>query len=101
MPCFTTGSAEGDARLDAEESSREATRATRAACDMLRRARRMKVWKEFVGGLSRKTLDWITEHDNTDKERRAQEAEEREQRRLEKKALSKLSKREREILGLK
>lgn len=100
MPCYLTGSAIGDMELSAEESGREATLATRAACDMMRQARRLKLWNRFTAGLSRKTLDWIAEHDQRDKVRRSNEAEERERRREGKKALSKLTKKERNLLGL-
>lgn len=100
MPCYTTGSALGDAQLDAEEGSRAATRATRAACDMMRQAKRLRVWEEFAAGLSRRTLNWIKEHETVDKERRTAEAQERKEERTRKAALKKLSKKERQVLGL-
>ena len=62
MPCFYTGSAEGDAQLAAQEAREELTEVTRVACELAKLA----TPKKFVK-LSEKTQDWVLEHRKTDK----------------------------------
>ena len=95
MPCYATGSALGDAQLSAEENWRDATAATRAACEM---ARMLRSGKPNFDGLSKATRSWVREHDKVDRECRKREKAEAAERREAKAALSKLTKRERELL---
>lgn len=95
MPCVS-----GDPIDDIADAQRSADRATRAACNIVAVARRLKLWGRIVAEISNATRDWLAEHDKADAERRAEEAAEREERKLRRKALSKLSRKERELLGV-
>jgi len=93
MPCRDDYTDDTPQRLD---------RATRAACSIIRllRLHGAMDWDDCLRLLPKSTVEWVKEHDEADRERRAEAKEEREQRKLEKKALSKLNKKEREALGL-
>lgn len=96
MPCYMTGSAEGDARLSAEEAEGRASKATRAACEMARLLKGTALFQR----LSPKTLEWVKEHAKIDRERRKEEKRERAEKELEKRARAKLTKAERRALGI-
>lgn len=97
MPCFATGSAEGDALLSAAESDREATAATRAACEMLRE---LRSFRPSINNLSKSTMDWIKRHEEIDRKRKKKEREEMIDKVQRNKALKKLTKKERDLLGV-
>lgn len=68
MPCYLTGSREGDLELELRVLQTEATAATRAACDMAKAIGRGSVWPKLL--LS--TQNWIRKHEEIDRERRSQ-----------------------------
>lgn len=98
MPCYATGSAEGDARLTAEEQYSAATEATRAACEMAKLLR-SKGPKSF-SKLSLQTRAWVEKHDKIDEERIERDLEETKRKSKIAKALNKLSTEDKEALGL-
>ena len=61
MPCYATGTAEGDANLRAHDAQDAATKATRAACEM---AKVLTARQRFK--LSDATREWIAEHAKSD-----------------------------------
>jgi hypothetical protein len=93
MPC----------QSDGYDYSAEADAATRAACELVKTARGMgsQVWGKMAQKLSKRTLAWIEDHDEADKQREREEKEEAAQRSLKSKALKKLSRKEREALGVR
>jgi hypothetical protein len=76
------------------------TGAMRAACEMAELIR--MGWKGTNGFkmLSTTTRAWVERHDEVDRERLEREKKKREKQNLKEKALNKLSKKEREALGL-
>lgn len=86
---------------DADDYSRDANEATRAACDIARviRKEHPEAWKKMQGSLKKKTLAWIEEHDAEDRERAQEERVEKNRRSLASKAKAKLTKAERDALG--
>lgn len=84
MPCYTTGSAEGDAHLAAQEAHEAATKASRAACDALNLIEQ----RGALSFVSADTLTWWREHQKTDRER------------LRREAMAKLTPAERRALGV-
>ena len=96
MPCYATGSAEGDAQLSAREARQEATENARAACDAL------AVLEQFVefNQLKPATQRWWRRHKKIDRERRADEAARKNRKEVRQRGLSKLTAEEREELGL-
>jgi hypothetical protein len=99
MPCYATGSAEGDAALDAREARQELTRVTRIACE-LAEAIRGSGQAFWFDRLSKETQMWIREHDKIDKQRRREQNEVEERDRNRRRALKKLTTAERKALGL-
>lgn len=87
MPCYVTGSAQGDAELARDEAYDDANKATRAACEM---AKILKPMAQF-NRLSKSTQDWIKEHEKIDRQRKKEEAEYRAEHKKRKNALRKLS----------
>jgi hypothetical protein len=96
MPCTITGSFEGDARLAAAEANEEATRATQIACEAMRLLKR----HSLLVAMSDASLEWFSHHEKIDLRRI--ENDRREQERYERRtaALAKLTREEREELGL-
>lgn len=64
MPCYVTGSAEGDAQLDAQEARRELQRVTRVACELAKFARQLS---DFWPSCSIETARWVREHVEIDR----------------------------------
>lgn len=64
MPCYVTGSGEGDEAMYAEESRKKALAATKAACELIR------THNINYHLLSKPTLQWVREHEKLDKKRR-------------------------------
>ncbi len=95
MPCLGPDTAEEDAR--------ELQDASRAACNLARALRKRfpKVWDELQDHLHPATIEWVAEHDKADRKREVEEKRERERRDLAQQARAKLSKREREALGIR
>lgn len=73
MPCYATGSAEGDARLSASEARSEATKAVRMLCAACRIIDRHKLRAEMPNEL----INWWRNHQKIDEERRKRERKER------------------------
>lgn len=73
MPCFVTGSAEGDAQLAASEAREAATLATRLLCGVMERISPMQRGDLYrlVAGLQ----PWWEKHQQIDRDRKAREAE--------------------------
>jgi hypothetical protein len=93
MPCFVTGSAEGDERLYREEVEAKATRLCRLLCELCRHC-------EGRMDMPPRVRAWWVEHKKVDAKREAEERRDRETRRLARKAKAKLTVEEREALGL-
>lgn len=96
MPCYATGSAEGDARLAAKEANGKLTETTRLLCE----ACRLLEQNNIIDAASRKLIRWWIAHKKTDKERIERELQEKRREQVRKEALSKLSDEERRVLGL-
>lgn len=96
MPCFVTGSAEGDARLAQQEAQKEATKVTRLLCQLCR-----QVEGEFgINHLPHDVKKWWVRHKEIDEKRIKERAEAVKRVELRKKALKKLSPEERRALGI-
>lgn len=94
MPCYVTGSAAGDAALSAKEAREDLSRVTRVACELAKFA------SQYKRAFSRETMEWMDKHARLDRQRIA-EATARAERSLHKeRGLKKLTKAEREALGL-
>lgn len=65
MPCYATGSAEGDANLKASEAWEAATVVTRVACELAKAVSKTKLSK-----MSESTRDWVKDHNLIDKKRK-------------------------------
>lgn len=92
MPCYATGSAEGDANLDASEARRQLTTVTSLlcqACELIPQYR-----------MPRALYDWWAEHQKIDLRRRREERNGRMAAKLKREALAKLSVKERKAIGL-
>jgi type II secretory pathway predicted ATPase ExeA len=88
-----TGSAEGDAQLEAESARTEATKLTRLLCEACKRL------DNYDADMSRELSAWWTAHKEIDERRRKKEQEEREKKIMLKNALKKLTKAERDLLS--
>ncbi len=71
MPCYVTGSYEGDRELAARETWEELQRVTRVACE-LAQAIRDADKRHFIifPTLNLPTQKWVREHEAIDKKRR-------------------------------
>ena len=71
MPCYVTGSYEGDRELDARETREELLRVTRVACELAQAIRDADI-SHFVifPTLNLSTQKWVREHELVDKKRR-------------------------------
>lgn len=65
MPCYYTGSAEGDAEYDATLARKAATAATRAACEMAKLLTKRQ-WAQLTPA----TQEWIYIHEKMDATRK-------------------------------
>jgi hypothetical protein len=70
VPCYVTGSAEGDARLGELEARKELTRVTRVACELWELVQSIPMLQHNLQVLSGPTLRWIREHQKIDRRRR-------------------------------
>lgn len=95
MPCYATGSREGDAELSAREAQQEALEATRAACEMM-----AKLKENDLSGLSKQTRAWIKKHVEIDRKRMKEKDDAVKQSLAAARGLAKLTKQERKALGL-
>ena len=91
MPCES-----GDIHDDLRDAYDRADAATRAACEM---ARILRAYHKF-DQLSQETRRWVKRHGRIDRERERDEKREREHSESKERALAKLSRKEREVLGL-
>jgi hypothetical protein len=96
MPCYITGSAEGDARLSASESHAKATEMADMLCSLCERIEKHKI--SIV--LPDKVQLWWDNHKKIDAERIKRENKEAARLRLKANAIAKLSDDERKALGL-
>ena len=90
MPCSSGYTAEDETR----EVRRELERVTRVACELAHFA------KKFKQGFSRETEAWMADHARLDRARRLREQAAEEERRIKNSALSKLTPKERKLLGV-
>lgn len=95
MPCYVTGSAEGDARLAASEARERCTTLTRLLCEAMDHltAKQSRLWSDELS-------QWWAEHQRIDEERKRSEAAERLRRSIAYRAINKLNEAERLALGL-
>lgn len=93
MPCSSEGY--GDSYRSA------ANDATRAACDLVRVARATGMWGKVAARVSAQTLAWVERHDEIDAEREKEEKHKAVEEAARKAALKKLSKKERDLLGIR
>lgn len=96
MPCYYTGSAEGDARLAAREAHEKLTSMTEIACQAMAALESLDELKL----MSAEANEWWQEHKAIDALRKSREVRKREKAEAKKKALAKLSPDEKEVLGL-
>lgn len=94
MPCYITGSAEGDARLSEQEARRELEVVTRVACELAEFA------SGFKRAFSKETTAWMADHARIDRARRLWERAREEERQIKSAALRKLTSKERKLLGV-
>lgn len=102
MPCYATGSAEGDARLAASEAHRRLTEVTDMLCSVMQTIERERNGLDFIDTkLKTNVQNWWAEHKRIDAEKQAKAREEQNRRILAEQALKKLTKEELEALGYK
>lgn len=94
MPCFYTGSAEGDARLLVEEANSKLTMVTQLLCAVL------ETMEKRGQVIPQGALEWWKEHKKIDAKRRADEEADKDRKRQREIALTKLTKQERRALGI-
>jgi hypothetical protein len=93
MPCSSDG-------WPSSDTYRELENATQAACELARAIRSTRVGSTLWDELSKKTKKWVERHDRIDRQRIKREKEEKRRKKLKKQALKKLSRKEREVLGI-
>lgn len=93
MPCYYTGSREGDLALAAQETREALTKVTRVACELLSLMPGYGdgAWDE----ISPEVIAWCKEHQRKDRQRRANERKARETKKKREQALAKLTPAER------
>ncbi len=96
MPCYVTGTAEGDARLAADDARQAATRLSELLCMQLR-ALDETGHENLIHGAVR---PWWDEHKRIDQERVEAEKTRRETQKIARAAKRKLTGAERRALGL-
>lgn len=100
MPCFHTGSAEGDARLAAREAQKELTEVMQMLCYICAELDYQGTFNSVTAGLPT-IKEWWEEHKRIDMKRLAEEEEQKRQEAVAKRAKSKLTFEERKALGLR
>lgn len=93
MPCYITGSAEGDLRLHYNELHDSATQTNDMLCRLCHECETQNV------NLPKDIKEWYKKHKKQDKENKKREQKEVAKKFTKEKALSKLNKEEREALG--
>lgn len=109
MPCYVTGSREGDAELAASENYQEAKKLRAMLCGVLTAARKvhqlravLKAVDEAECGVTQEAIaQWWAKHQEADEDRKRRDARDREDHRLREQARQKLSAEERRVLGIK
>lgn len=98
MPCSSGYSQEEDS----SRLLRKLDRATRAACDLANSLRNQLSERslELRGAVSEETYRWVLRHDRLDRERKEREEAEKKKQLIRRRALEKLSSKERAALGL-
>lgn len=95
MPCYATGSAEGDARLSAQEARAEATRVTALLCRACRIIEQRVCKLKDGGPIMAELSAWWAKHQKVDRER-----DERRQAKIRGDAMAKLTEEEKiELFG--
>ena len=98
MPCYATGSAEGDARLAAQEANDELTKVTRLLCKLCGRLERSGFTKPIT--TDKKLHAWWEKHKKIDRIRKGEEERYQKDRVRRKELLSNLSDDDKRILGV-
>ena len=70
MPCYYTGTAEGDARLAAQEATTELTEVTRLLCKAMKVVERERLLKSMPDDVR----DWWREHKVIDRKAQSRKA---------------------------
>ena len=97
MPCYLTGSLEGDLRLETSEAREQATLMTRRACAALEILTREGLLNELPSDVR----DWWKKHQAIDLERKTREREQERIDEIARQAIAKLNEEEQRALGLK
>ena len=71
MPCYLTGSREGDLALDAAETSKEVTKLTRMLCRVCKQAEGLKTFNR----LPEEVQKWWKKHKKVDEQRKKEEGQ--------------------------
>lgn len=98
MPCSSGGYESASYYNDYVEYKDRADRATRAACEL---GRLLKTVPKLFATLTPRTQKWIKRHEAMDRRRIEQEKEKKRTTKIRQNALAKLSKEERDILGVR
>jgi hypothetical protein len=72
MPCYATGTAEGDARLGEQEARAEVTKLTRLLCTAMHIVSKATIW---VTPATEELEEWWEEHQMIDRRRKKEEHE--------------------------
>ena len=94
MPCYYTGSAEGDAELARSEMSTELTKVAQMLCALCENLENVRMDHLITGD----TVEWWKEHKEIDQARAKREEKKAKKKALRKQALSKLTSEERAVL---
>jgi hypothetical protein len=98
MPCYYTGSAEGDARLAAEEAQTALTNVTQMLCALMTLIETHHDY--LMPDVPSNVRIWWDRHKEIDKKREAQRKREEKVYAARKAARAKLSRAERKLLGI-
>lgn len=100
MPCYVTGSAEGDARLSAQEARAEATRVTALLCRACRIIEQRVCKLKDGGPIMAELAAFWAEHQKIDRARDERRKAERRQAKIRGDAMAKLTEEEKiELFG--
>lgn len=97
MPCYQTGSREGDALLEAEEARAGVTKLTRLLCsacsilESLEDGQHLELWPKDLSV-------WWRDHKSIDDQRRLRENQKKHRAKIRKRALAKLTEEEKNSL---
>ena len=94
MPCYMTGSLEGDLRMSLEEYQEKAGGLTRILCKVCDKATKNGTFKD----LPKEARLWYAKHELIDRERKREEARlERERRKKDERELARLKRKLKEV----